>query len=63
MKKSETESDFGKGVLHMNSVQAGKTMFGANYCDFPAAIKKVPIVRPYEIGDSQECFSHSLARH
>ena len=28
--KAETESDFGKGVLHMNTVQAGKTMYGAN---------------------------------
>src|SRR5260370_32434853 len=41
--KAETESDFGKGVLHMNTVQAGKTMYGANYCDFPAKIKKVPL--------------------
>jgi hypothetical protein len=41
--KAETESDFGKGVLHMNTVQAGRTMYGANYCDFPAKIKKVPI--------------------
>jgi hypothetical protein len=41
--KAETESDFGKGVLHMNTVQAGKTMYGANYCDFPAKIKKVSL--------------------
>ena len=41
--QAETESDFGKGVLHMNTAQAGKTMYGANYCDFPAKIKKVPL--------------------
>src|SRR5262245_58692942 len=40
--KLDTESDFGKGVLHMNVVQAGKTLYGANYCDFPAGIKNVP---------------------
>src|SRR5262249_27644041 len=37
------ESDFGKGVLHMNQAEAGGTMYGANYSDFPAKIKKVPI--------------------
>jgi hypothetical protein len=42
-KQLDTESDFGKGVLHMNTVQSGKTMYGANYCDFPAKIKEVPI--------------------
>jgi hypothetical protein len=31
--QAETESDFGKGVLHMNTAQAGKTLYGANYCD------------------------------
>jgi hypothetical protein len=41
--KAETESDFGKGVLHMNTAQAGKTIYGANYCDFPAKIRKVPL--------------------
>ena len=44
----ETESDFGKGILHMNVVQAGKTMYGANYCDFPAAIKKVPLKQLFD---------------
>jgi len=37
------ESDFGKGVLHMNQAEAGGTMYGANYSDFPAKIKKMPI--------------------
>jgi hypothetical protein len=41
--KLDAESDFGKGVLHMNVVQLGKTMYGANYSDFPAEIKKFPI--------------------
>jgi hypothetical protein len=41
-KQLETESDFGKGVLHMNAVEFGKGMYAANYSDFPAAIKKVP---------------------
>jgi hypothetical protein len=39
----ETAGDFGKGVLHMNSVHVGKTFYGANYGDFPAAIKKAPL--------------------
>ncbi len=46
--KAETESDFGKGVLHMNTVQAGKTMYGANYCDFPAEIKKTPLKQVFD---------------
>jgi hypothetical protein len=46
--KAETESDFGKGVLHMNTVQAGRRMYGANYGDFPAAIKKVPIKQVFD---------------
>ena len=41
--KLDTESDFGKGVLHMNTVMVGKTMYGANFCDFPAEIKKAPL--------------------
>src|SRR5205823_6468115 len=41
--KAEAESDFGKGVLHMNTVQVRQTMYGANYCDFPPEIKKIPI--------------------
>lgn len=39
----ETESDFGPGVLHMNSVQKGEADYGANYSDFPAGIKTVPL--------------------
>jgi hypothetical protein len=46
--KLDAESDFGKGVLHMNSVQADKTMYGANYCDFPAEIKKAPLKQVYD---------------
>jgi hypothetical protein len=46
--KLDTESDFGKGVLHMNTVQAGKTMYGANYCDFPAEVKKAPLKQVYD---------------
>ncbi len=34
-KNAETESDFGKGVLHMNTAEAGKSMYAANYSDFP----------------------------
>jgi hypothetical protein len=41
--KIETESDFGKGVLYMNSLAAAGTMYAANYCDFPADVKKVPL--------------------
>jgi hypothetical protein len=41
-KKLETESDFGKGMLHMNTVELDKMMYGANYCDFPAKIKEIP---------------------
>jgi hypothetical protein len=44
----DTESDFGKGVLHMNVVQAGRTMYAANYCDFPAEIKKAPLKQVYD---------------
>jgi hypothetical protein len=44
----DTDSDFGKGMLHMNTVQAGKTMYGANYCDFPAGIKAVPLKQVYD---------------
>lgn len=44
----DTESDFGKGVLHMYSIQAGKTIYGANYCDFPAEIKKAPLKKVYD---------------
>jgi len=44
----DTESDFGKGVLHMNRVQVGETIYGANYCDFPAEIKKTPIKKVYD---------------
>ena len=45
---AEAESDFGKGVLHMNTVQAVKTMYGANYCDFPSEIKKVPLKQVFD---------------
>jgi hypothetical protein len=47
-KKLDAESDFGKGVLHMNTVQAGKTMYGANYIDYPATIKKVPVKQLFD---------------
>ena len=46
--KADTESDFGKGVLHMNTVQVGRTMFGAHYCDFPPDVKKVPLKQVYD---------------
>lgn len=46
--KVETESDFGKGVLYMNVTLAGKSMYGANYCDFPAEIKKAPIKQVFD---------------
>ena len=45
---AETESDFGKGVLHLNVAQAGPTMYGANYCDFPAAVKKAPLKQVFD---------------
>lgn len=40
---AEAESDFGKGVLHMNTAQADRTLYGAHYLDYPAEIKKAPI--------------------
>ena len=46
--KLDTESDFGKGVLNMNSIQLGKTMYAANYCDFPAEIKKAGLKQVYD---------------
>jgi hypothetical protein len=46
--KAETESDFGKGVLFMNVLQAGKAMYGANYSDFPVEIKKAPIKQVFD---------------
>jgi hypothetical protein len=46
--KLDSESDFGKGVLHMNSVQAGMAMYAANYCDFPAEIKKAALKQVYD---------------
>jgi len=44
----ETESDFGKGVLYMNVVEVGKTMYAANYCDFPAEVKKATLQQVYD---------------
>ena len=46
--KLDAESEFGKGVLHMNSVEAGMAMYAANYCDFPAEIKKVALKQVYD---------------
>jgi hypothetical protein len=46
--KLDTESDFGKGVLHINTVEAGETMYGTNYCDFPAEVKKAPLKQVYD---------------
>lgn len=46
--KAETESDFGKSVLHMNLARAGKAMYGANYSDFPAEIKKADLKQLYD---------------
>jgi hypothetical protein len=46
--KLDTESDFGKGVLHMNMVEADKTMYAANYSDFPAAVKKATLKQLYD---------------
>ena len=48
--KLDTESDFGKGVLNMNAIQVGKTMYAANYCDFPAGIKKATLKQVYDSG-------------
>jgi hypothetical protein len=39
-RENETESDFGKGTLIMETVEHAGGMFGANYCDYPADIKK-----------------------
>ena len=39
-RENETESDFGKGTLIMETVEHSGGMFGANYCDYPAEIKK-----------------------
>jgi hypothetical protein len=47
-KKLDTESDFGKGVLYMNVVESGKTMYAANYCDFPPEIKKAALKQVYD---------------
>jgi hypothetical protein len=44
----DTESNLGKGVLHMNAMEADKTMYGANYCDFPAEVKKIPLKQVYD---------------
>jgi hypothetical protein len=46
--KLDTESDFGKGVLNMNSIQVGKTMYAANHIDFPAEIKKAGLKQVYD---------------
>jgi hypothetical protein len=46
--KADTESDFGKGVLYMNVMQIGKVMYGANYCDYPAEVKKASIKKIYD---------------
>src|SRR5262245_45495145 len=46
--KLDTESDFGKGVLNMNSIQVGKTMYAANYSDFPTEIKKASLKQVYD---------------
>jgi len=48
-KKLEAEmGDFGKGMLHMNTFESDKMMYGANYCDFPAKIKDFPRKRVYD---------------
>ena len=47
-RKVDAESDLGKHVLYMNTVEAGGTMYGANYCDFPAEIRKVPLKQVYD---------------
>src|SRR5262249_44984575 len=44
----DTESNFGKADLHMNTVQAGSTMYAANYCDFPAEVKKASLKQVYD---------------
>jgi hypothetical protein len=44
----ETQSDFGKGVLHMNSVVINKVFYAANFTDFPAEVKKVPLKQLYD---------------
>jgi hypothetical protein len=46
--KLDTESDFGKGVLNMNSIRVGGTMYAANYCDFPAEIKEAGLKQVYD---------------
>jgi len=40
-RENETESDFGKATLIMETVEHAGGMFGANYCDYPADIKKL----------------------
>jgi hypothetical protein len=44
----DSVSDFGKGILHMNSAQANGTMYAGNYSDFPEGIKKVPIKQVFD---------------
>src|SRR5437868_5780889 len=44
----DTESDFGKGKLHMNVVQSATSFYGANYCDFPEGVKKLPLKQVYD---------------
>jgi hypothetical protein len=46
--KADAESDFGKGVLYMNVAEAGRTMYGANYGDYPAKIKEIPIKQVFD---------------
>jgi hypothetical protein len=45
---ADTESDFGPGVLHMNTVNLRTTYYGAHYGDFPEGVKKLPLKQVYD---------------
>ncbi len=44
----ETESDFGPSLLHMNTVEAGGSFYGAHFNDFPEAVKSVSLEQFYD---------------
>lgn len=46
--KLETESDFGKSTLHMNTFEVGNVFYAANFNDFPSGIKDVELNKIYD---------------
>lgn len=42
------DSEYGPASFHMNTVEGGESFYGAHYCDYTEAIKKVAAKRVYD---------------